>query len=149
MLGPSRSSSCPLALPHHTSPHFWSHTLAHTLPCRNPHNDLQAQARAHRLGQRRPVMIYRPPPSVFSLSPHINDLFTLPPHLAPHLVSSRNPHNDLQAQARAHRLGQRRPVMIYRLVSRATVEERMMQASRRKLLLETLVVRSVGCVGKC
>lgn len=25
----------------------------------NPHNDLQAQARAHRLGQRKPVMIYR------------------------------------------------------------------------------------------
>ena len=25
----------------------------------NPHNDLQAQARAHRLGQLRPVMIYR------------------------------------------------------------------------------------------
>ena len=25
----------------------------------NPHNDLQAQARAHRLGQVRPVMVYR------------------------------------------------------------------------------------------
>ena len=25
----------------------------------NPHNDIQAQARAHRLGQERPVMIYR------------------------------------------------------------------------------------------
>ena len=25
----------------------------------NPHNDLQAQARAHRLGQQKPVMIYR------------------------------------------------------------------------------------------
>ena len=27
--------------------------------CRNPHMDLQAQARAHRLGQTRAVMIYR------------------------------------------------------------------------------------------
>lgn len=27
----------------------------------NPHNDLQAQARAHRLGQLKPVMIYRFP----------------------------------------------------------------------------------------
>ena len=25
----------------------------------NPHNDLQAQARAHRLGQQRAVMVYR------------------------------------------------------------------------------------------
>ena len=25
----------------------------------NPHNDIQAQARAHRLGQKRPVMVYR------------------------------------------------------------------------------------------
>lgn len=25
----------------------------------NPHNDLQAQARAHRLGQKKPVMVYR------------------------------------------------------------------------------------------
>lgn len=32
--------------------------------------------------------------------------------------------------------------VMYRLVSRATVEERMMQASRRKL--ETLVLRHVG-----
>ena len=29
----------------------------------NPHNDLQAQARAHRLGQVRPVMVYRSVPS--------------------------------------------------------------------------------------
>ena len=34
-----------------------------------------------------------------------------------------NPHNDLQALARAHRLGQRDAVRVYRFVSRATVEE--------------------------
>ncbi|GFH11449.1 uncharacterized protein HaLaN_06946, partial [Haematococcus lacustris] len=44
--------------------------------------------------------------------------------------SDWNPHNDLQAAARAHRLGQVRPVMVYRLVTRATIEERMMQVSR-------------------
>ncbi|GAX74493.1 hypothetical protein CEUSTIGMA_g1942.t1 [Chlamydomonas eustigma] len=57
--------------------------------------------------------------------------------------SDWNPHNDLQAQARAHRLGQLKPVMIYRLVSRATIEERMMQVSRKKMVLEHLVVRKM------
>ena len=33
----------------------------------NPHNDLQAQARAHRLGQLKPVMIYRCPPRFLGL----------------------------------------------------------------------------------
>ncbi|KAL6763609.1 P-loop containing nucleoside triphosphate hydrolase protein, partial [Haematococcus lacustris] len=58
--------------------------------------------------------------------------------------SDWNPHNDLQAAARAHRLGQVRPVMVYRLVTRATIEERMMQVSRKKLALEYLVVRKLG-----
>ena len=36
----------------------------------NPHNDLQAQARAHRLGQLKPVMIYRSP-----FPPHVPCIF--------------------------------------------------------------------------
>ena len=59
----------------------------------------------------------------------------------------RNPHNDLQAQARAHRLGQAREVMIYRLVTRSTVEERMVEISKGKLVLEHLVVRRMGSGG--
>jgi hypothetical protein len=47
------------------------------------------------------------------------------------LCSARLPvcrsHNDLQALARAHRMGQQRSVMVFRLVARATVEERMLQ----------------------
>ncbi|GLI68202.1 hypothetical protein VaNZ11_012548, partial [Volvox africanus] len=58
--------------------------------------------------------------------------------------SDWNPHNDLQAQARAHRLGQDKPVMIYRLVTRQTIEERMMQVSRKKMMLEHLVVRKMS-----
>ncbi|CAG9462529.1 unnamed protein product [Pedinophyceae sp. YPF-701] len=58
--------------------------------------------------------------------------------------SDWNPHNDLQAQARAHRMGQKREVMIYRLVSRKTVEERMMQRAKSKMVLEHLVVRRMG-----
>ncbi|GJN29461.1 hypothetical protein PR202_gb17687 [Eleusine coracana subsp. coracana] len=54
--------------------------------------------------------------------------------------SDWNPHADLQAMARAHRLGQTNKVMIYRLVSRGTIEERMMQLTKKKMILEHLVV---------
>ncbi|KAG2604632.1 hypothetical protein PVAP13_4NG114681 [Panicum virgatum] len=54
--------------------------------------------------------------------------------------SDWNPHADLQAMARAHRLGQTSKVMIYRLVSRGTIEERMMQLTKKKMILEHLVV---------
>ncbi|PIN15480.1 Chromodomain-helicase DNA-binding protein [Handroanthus impetiginosus] len=54
--------------------------------------------------------------------------------------SDWNPHADLQAMARAHRLGQTNKVMIYRLITRGTVEERMMQLAKRKMVLEHLVV---------
>jgi chromodomain-helicase-DNA-binding protein 4 len=46
----------------------------------------------------------------------------------------------LQAMARAHRLGQTNKVMIFRLVTRGTIEERMMQMTKKKMVLEHLVV---------
>ncbi|GER35306.1 chromodomain helicase DNA binding protein [Striga asiatica] len=54
--------------------------------------------------------------------------------------SDWNPHADLQAMARAHRLGQTNKVMIYRLITRGTIEERMMQMTKKKMVLEHLVV---------
>ncbi|XP_020686638.1 CHD3-type chromatin-remodeling factor PICKLE isoform X2 [Dendrobium catenatum] len=54
--------------------------------------------------------------------------------------SDWNPHADLQAMARAHRLGQTNKVMIYRLVTRGTIEEKMMQMTKKKMILEHLVV---------
>jgi superfamily II DNA or RNA helicase len=46
-----------------------------------------------------------------------------------------NPAAEDQAAARAHRIGQDRPVMLYRLVARGTVEERILelQGKKRKL----------------
>lgn len=58
-----------------------------------------------------------------------------------------NPHNDLQALARAHRIGQTQKVAIYRLVSRASVEERMIEVAKRKLCLEHVVVARGGAKG--
>ncbi|KAH8091317.1 chromatin remodeling factor [Aureococcus anophagefferens] len=43
-----------------------------------------------------------------------------------------NPHNDLQALARAHRLGQTDRVLVYRLVCRATVESASSRSSSRR-----------------
>nr|GEV04428.1 CHD3-type chromatin-remodeling factor PICKLE-like [Tanacetum cinerariifolium] len=54
--------------------------------------------------------------------------------------SDWNPHADLQAMARAHRLGQKNKVMIFRLITRGTIEERMMEMTKKKMVLEHLVV---------
>ncbi|XP_037719873.1 chromodomain-helicase-DNA-binding protein 3 [Drosophila subpulchrella] len=61
--------------------------------------------------------------------------------------SDWNPHNDIQAFSRAHRIGQANKVMIYRFVSHNSVEERMMQVAKHKMMLTHLVVRP-GVGGK-
>ncbi|KAG9337690.1 hypothetical protein JZ751_028340, partial [Albula glossodonta] len=45
------------------------------------------------------------------------------------------------AFSRAHRIGQNKKVMIYRFVTRASVEERITQVAKRKMMLTHLVVR--------
>lgn len=52
-----------------------------------------------------------------------------------HLDPWWNPQTEAQATARAHRIGQNRPVMVYRLVARETVEERMLEIQERKRAL--------------
>ncbi|GMR60998.1 hypothetical protein PMAYCL1PPCAC_31193, partial [Pristionchus mayeri] len=56
--------------------------------------------------------------------------------------SDWNPHNDIQAFSRAHRLGQKNRVMIYRFVTRNSVEERITSVAKKKMLLTHLVVRA-------
>ena len=51
-----------------------------------------------------------------------------------------NPQNDLQAQARCHRIGQTKEVRIFRLVTRGTYEEKMFQVASQKLGLEQAVM---------
>ena len=55
--------------------------------------------------------------------------------------SDWNPQADLQAMARAHRIGQTRPVSIYRLVSKETVEEEVLERARNKLMLEFITIQ--------
>ena len=54
--------------------------------------------------------------------------------------SDWNPHMDLQAQDRCHRIGQTKRVMVYRLATAATIEEKVLRAAKQKLKLEQLVV---------
>ena len=47
----------------------------------------------------------------------------------------------VQAFSRAHRIGQANKVMIYRFVTRNSVEERITQVAKKKMMLTHLVVR--------
>lgn len=55
--------------------------------------------------------------------------------------SDWNPQQDLQAMDRAHRIGQTRPVVIYRLATKGTVEEVLLEKAGKKRKLEKLVIR--------
>ena len=46
--------------------------------------------------------------------------------------SDWNPQADLQAQDRCHRLGQKKPVSVYRLVSENTIEEKIVDRAQQK-----------------
>lgn len=54
--------------------------------------------------------------------------------------SDFNPQNDLQAAARAHRIGQTRPVKIIRLVTKDSVEEIVLKRATAKLKLTSTVI---------
>ncbi|XP_024393478.1 protein CHROMATIN REMODELING 4 isoform X4 [Physcomitrium patens] len=58
--------------------------------------------------------------------------------------SDFNPHADIQAMNRAHRIGQSKTLLVYRLVVRASVEERILQLARKKLMLEYLFANKSG-----
>lgn len=54
--------------------------------------------------------------------------------------SDFNPYADLQAISRAHRIGQNNMVLILRLMTRLTVEEKVLQIGKKKMALEHVVV---------
>ena len=53
--------------------------------------------------------------------------------------SDWNPQCDVQAMGRVHRIGQTKPVTVYRLISTGTVEERIVARATRKLMLDEMV----------
>ena len=54
-----------------------------------------------------------------------------------------NPQITLQAEARAHRIGQKNPVTVYKLCTQGTVEEQMMGRIQKKLYLSAKVTESM------
>ncbi|VDK84847.1 unnamed protein product [Litomosoides sigmodontis] len=62
--------------------------------------------------------------------------------------SDWNPQNDLQAMSRAHRIGQKKQVNIYRLVTKASVEEEIVERAKRKLVLDHLIIQRMDTTGR-
>lgn len=54
--------------------------------------------------------------------------------------SDWNPQMDLQAQDRVHRIGQAKPVLVFRLVSADTIEQHILTRARAKRQLESVVM---------
>merc|ERR1712223_682672 len=55
--------------------------------------------------------------------------------------SDWNPQMDLQAMDRAHRIGQKKQVKVYRLVTENTVDEKIVERAAKKLRLDRMVIQ--------
>ncbi len=55
--------------------------------------------------------------------------------------SDWNPQMDLQAQDRCHRIGQSKPVIVYRLVTANTIDEKMIRTANSKRKLDKMIIQ--------
>lgn len=54
-----------------------------------------------------------------------------------------NPHQDIQALSRAHRIGQKKKVLCFQLVTRASAEEKIIQIGRKKMALDHILIEQM------
>ncbi|KAG9961655.1 SNF2 family DNA-dependent chromodomain-containing ATPase, partial [Aureobasidium melanogenum] len=54
-----------------------------------------------------------------------------------------NPHQDIQALSRAHRIGQKKKVLCFQIVTRASAEEKIMSYGRRKMALDHVLIEQM------
>lgn len=62
--------------------------------------------------------------------------------------SDFNPFKDIQAISRAHRMGQKDKIKVIRIVSQYTVEEKVLEIAKRKLLLEEIFINPLNKFSK-
>lgn len=55
-----------------------------------------------------------------------------------------NPHQDIQALSRAHRIGQKRKVLVFQLMTKNSAEEKIIQIGRKKMALDQALIESMG-----
>lgn len=58
-----------------------------------------------------------------------------------------NPQNDLQAIGRAHRIGQKNQVNVYRLVTAESIDEDIVERAKRKMVLEYAIIQEFEAQG--
>lgn len=51
-----------------------------------------------------------------------------------------NPHQDIQASSRAHRIGQKNKVIVFQLMTRGSAEEKIMQIGKKKMVLDHVLI---------
>lgn len=51
-----------------------------------------------------------------------------------------NPHQDMQALSRAHRIGQKNKVLVFQLMIRGSAEEKIMQIGKKKMVLDHVLI---------
>lgn len=54
-----------------------------------------------------------------------------------------NPHQDIQALSRAHRIGQNKKVLVFQLTTRSTAEEKIMQIGKKKMALDHALIEQM------
>ncbi|KAJ3123565.1 hypothetical protein HK098_001820 [Nowakowskiella sp. JEL0407] len=62
--------------------------------------------------------------------------------------SDWNPQADLQAMARVHRIGQTKAVNVYRFVSKGTIDEKIIERAKRKMVLEYAIIKPINTSGR-
>lgn len=55
-----------------------------------------------------------------------------------------NPHQDIQALSRAHRIGQNKKVLVFTLMTPNSVEQKILEVGKKKLLLDHIVVETLA-----
>lgn len=55
-----------------------------------------------------------------------------------------NPHQDIQALSRAHRIGQKKKVLVFQLTTRGSAEEKIMQIGKKKMALDHALIEQMG-----